>query len=58
MNSDEIKVWCEENLFGNRNVPGVEGMRIPLTTTQKAVQALAVIVIEKWEESKRGTQQG
>ena len=54
MNRDEIKVWCEDNLFGKRTVPGVEGMKIPLTDTQKAVQNLAVEIIAKWEESKRG----
>jgi hypothetical protein len=49
LTKDEIKVWCEENLFGNRNVPGVGGMKIPLSPTQKAVQLLAVEIIEKWE---------
>jgi hypothetical protein len=53
MNRDEIMVWCEYNLFGNRLVPGVEGMIIPLSDTQKAVQILAVEVIMKWEEGKR-----
>jgi len=56
MNRDEVKVWCEENLFGKRTVPGVEGMKIPLTTTQKAVQSLAVEIIEKWEERDRGNE--
>ena len=49
MTKDDIKQWCEDNLFGNRNVPEVQGMKIPLTTTQKTVQLLAVEIIEKWE---------
>jgi hypothetical protein len=49
MTKDDIIVWCEDNLFGNRNVPGVGGMKIPLSPTQKAVQLLAVEIIEKWE---------
>ncbi len=51
MNRAEIRQWCYDNLFGPRTVEAIE---IPLSPTQLAVQGIAVEIIEKWEESKRG----
>jgi hypothetical protein len=50
MSQDEIRQWCEDNLFGPREV---QGIKIPLNHTQQVVQNIAVEIIEKWEASKR-----
>ncbi len=46
LQQQEIELWAEDTLFGNRMV---EGIRLELTPTQKAIQRLAVDIIMKWE---------
>ena len=41
----ELQDWCENNLFGPRQV---EGIIIKLSPTQRAVRDIAVDILEKW----------
>jgi hypothetical protein len=43
--------WCEAHLFGNRRDPKLQGVFVPLTSTQEAVKRIAVEIIMKWEKS-------
>jgi len=54
MTREEIEQWCEDNLFGNRKVPGVEG-KIPLNHTQGVMKRIAAEIIEKWEARSKST---
>jgi len=48
--SDEIALWCEQNLFGQREV---QGIHLNLTPMQEAVKHIAVGIIMEWETRKR-----
>ena len=42
-----IEHWCENNLFGEREV---EGIKISLTKTQKAIATICAWAIKAWED--------
>ena len=49
MTKQEIRKWCEENLFGERTV---QGIYIPLSGHQRAICNIAVDIIVRWEAYK------